>query len=508
MKKSIRASAGAIVIGALVLSGCTAGGDESADSGELDTLSIMVPFFSATAPEEGNEIESALEKLAGVSLDIRWVPNAEYTTQTNVVLAGDDVPDAMIIQNKTQGFVQTAEAGGFWDLTEYVESGDYPNLAEAVPEVQEAAAVNGKIYGLYRARDLTRQSVLIRQDWLDNLGLEMPETTEDLAEIARAFTEDDPDGNGEDDTYGLISSVFGTIGSGNVLDTFETWHGAGNMWVEEDGKLIPSWDTPEWRESLDYTRDLYASGYTNPDFATKDGTTYTQSFMNGDGGIFVAVSSTAREITTLLRGEDPEDYPKILAITGQLEGPHGRYTLPTPGYSGFLALSKASITDEAQLKKALAALDKLNSEEAQRLMQNGVEGENYELADGFAEYDPARQDLTDMAGQAFTQLAMNVPNRPVLPPAPADDYEAEIGDTVREINQDVEDAVYNPAAGLVAPTYITNQSTLDQIIADARIQYVVGEIDDAGLDDAVQRWRDGGGEQVIAEINELYAAAH
>ena len=50
---------------------------------------------------------------------------------------------------------------------------------------------------------------MIRQDWLDNLGLDMPETFEEFKEVMRAFTEDDPDGNGVDDTYGFVSSYQG-----------------------------------------------------------------------------------------------------------------------------------------------------------------------------------------------------------------------------------------------------------------------------------------------------------
>lgn len=44
----------------------------------------------------------------------------------------------------------------------------------------------------------------IRQDWLDNLGLEVPRTWDELAAVAEAFVTQDPDGNGEDDTIGIL----------------------------------------------------------------------------------------------------------------------------------------------------------------------------------------------------------------------------------------------------------------------------------------------------------------
>ncbi|MFP3786923.1 hypothetical protein SB769_37600, partial [Burkholderia sp. SIMBA_024] len=79
---------------------------------------------------------------------------------------------------------------------------DYEYLKTNMPEVQEASSINGTVFGIFRARDTMRTSVTIRTDWLENLGLEMPKDTNDLLEVARAFTEKDPDGNGADDTYG------------------------------------------------------------------------------------------------------------------------------------------------------------------------------------------------------------------------------------------------------------------------------------------------------------------
>ena len=44
----------------------------------------------------------------------------------------------------------------------------------------------------------------IRQDWLDKLGLEVPRTWDEMAAVAEAFVTQDPDGNGEDDTIGIL----------------------------------------------------------------------------------------------------------------------------------------------------------------------------------------------------------------------------------------------------------------------------------------------------------------
>lgn len=507
------------VAGALVLAACGGGngngngGGESGEAGgngepaSLDALTIMAPFFSPTAPEPGGEIEEALSDLAGVDLNMRWVPNSNYGDQTNVVLASDDIPDVMVIQDKSQGFIQTAEAGGFWELTDYLASGDFPNLVTENPEVQEASGVNGQVYGIYRARDVIRHSIILRADWMENLGLEDPETLDDLAEIARAFTEDDPDGNGADDTYGLIVPEWpAAVGTGSPWDAIDIWHGSGNVWRDDGGELTATWTTDEWRDSLRFQRDLIDSGYVNPDFATMPPEDWNQRFMNGDGGIIIDVQSRAAELINLYRQNDPDDFDSYVRLVGQVEGPNGKFSLPTAGYAGFLAVPRSSIETEEELLAVLQVLNDLNSPEAQILMNNGMEGHNFEVQDGFAVNDPEMQEFTDFVTGAWAQLGMNVAGYHAYSPLPQTDYDVEILELREELQErDLQDAVFNPALGLISETYVTNATQLDTLIADARIQYLAGQIDEAGMDEAVERWRSSGGDQVDTEVNELYS---
>src|SRR5690606_16251476 len=210
--------------------------------------------------------------------------------------------------------------------------------------------------------DVIRHSVIIRQDWLDNLGLELPETTDDLYEIARAFTEDDPDGNGQDDTYGMINIDWGpTIGNGSPYDAIEVWHGAGNLWRDEGGELVPAFTTEEWLQALQYERDLVENGYVNPDYATLEGENWNTPFLNGEGGIIIDVQSRAAELVSLFKQQNPDDFEQYVGLAGQLEGPNGTYAMPTPGYSGFLAIPRAGVQTEEQLDQVLTVLNELNS---------------------------------------------------------------------------------------------------------------------------------------------------
>ncbi len=62
----------------------------------------------------------------------------------------------------------------------------------------------------------------IRQDWLDKLGLEAPRTWDELVQVAEAFVTQDPDGNGEDDTIGILGPVIPII-SMQLEETSMVW---------------------------------------------------------------------------------------------------------------------------------------------------------------------------------------------------------------------------------------------------------------------------------------------
>ena len=69
-------------------------------------------------------------------------------------------------------------------------------------------------------------------------------------------------------------------------------------------------------------------------------------------------------------------------------------------------------------------------------------------------------------------------------------------------------AVSNPAAGILGDSeeYIKNGVALDKIIEDARIQYIVGQIDEAQLKSQWELWAKSGGDKVIEEVNASYEA--
>ena len=512
MRRRPRMTLALTVTGALALSACSGPAtDSSATEADLDTIQIMVPFLEAQPPAKGDTIHQALEEVTGKKIELIWTPNSDYEEKTNITMASGDLPHVMVIQGKSPGFIKNANAGAFWELSPYLE--DYPNLVTTSPETQRNASVNGEVFGIYRARDAMRTSVILRKDWLEAVGMEQPTSVEELYEIAKAFTEEDPDGNGADDTYGLIVPKWpGAINTNSPYDVISTWFGAGNTWTERDGELVPNFTTDEFYEANEYTKRFIDEGLINGDYATMDSATWNEPFLNGKGGIIIDVHSRAAVLMALFKEQDPATFDQFVEISGNLASESGElFSQPTPGFSGFLAVPKTSVKTEGELRAVLSFLNDLNSPEAAVLLNNGIEDVNFTLDGGLtvpiAELSSEGAEVAQ-AVKSYSQLGMNVNDVNYYLPKQATEYEQEMFDKRTALETaDLESAVQNPASPYVSQTQVAKGAQLDNIVSDARIQYLAGQLDEKGLRAAVEQWRSTGGDDVIAEINELHDAS-
>ena len=496
------AAAGTAALGLAACGGSSSGGSGSSE--EITTLKIMAPLLSDTAPDPDGQLQKAVEELIGMPMEITWVPNSNYSDRVTVTMASDNIPHVMVQTGKTAELAQTAEAGGYWDLTDILS--EYPNLTPENEEIAHGASINGSTYGIFRLRDPMRAAVILRKDWLERLGLSEPETTDDLQEIARAFAEDDPAGDGSA-TTGLIIPAWNGYGNNGPYDLWETWHGTANVWKDEGGTLSPAFLAPEFLDANRSMRAMIEAGQVNADFATMDGADWNEPFFTGQGGIIADVSSRGLQLMGLFKDADPDGYGDKVTMVGNLKNPDGTlWALPTPGYSGYLTIPRASVPDEAQLATVLTALDALSSEEGQRLLNNGIEGVNYEVDGGQAvAIESEEASLVQSDVSAFAQIGTQSNGYLGYPAKPEGEPEADLDEKRLAFHEaDLESAVFNPGAAYMSQTYLDSGAILDQIVVDARLKYLAGQIDEAGLTSELERWTSSGGQQVIDEMNELY----
>jgi putative aldouronate transport system substrate-binding protein len=192
---------------------------------------------------------------------------------------------------------QLAEAGAIEDLTGIVERYANADLLENWNQTGgvalAAATIDGKVMGIPNVQPQADAPIMVwvRQDWLDKLGLEGPETLDDVEAIAKAFMEQDPDGNGAADTYGLTGTMNPVMVPGNLhgFDTIFNVYGAfPEIFFRNDaGEIVYGSLQPETKEALARLAALYQAGIIDPEFATKTTDNSNEIVVGGKGGIMM-----------------------------------------------------------------------------------------------------------------------------------------------------------------------------------------------------------------------------
>ena len=196
-----------VSLAAVMLTGSLAGCGQKAVSidKENPSINVMTKAYNTESASPDSPVLQKLEEFLGTKLNITWVPSTSYDEKVTAAMGSGEYPQVMLVGSRSSSVIQNSRAGTFWDITDKLTDAEkFPNLAQTDPTVNHNTSIDGKVYGVYRSRELGRAGVSIRKDWLDKLGLEQPKTIDDFYNVLKAFKEQDPDGNGANDTYGMI----------------------------------------------------------------------------------------------------------------------------------------------------------------------------------------------------------------------------------------------------------------------------------------------------------------
>ncbi len=259
-------------------------GDESAyakyEKPVILNIGYKIPD-NKLAPGETNDNNPAsryFERITNIKVVHAWEAKGEdaYHQKVNLAIASNDIPDAMVVdRNQLKKLIDAHMAE---DLTHvYDQYGS--QLVQSIYDSTKGSALReassgGKLYGLPNvAIEADSPSLLwVRQDWLERLNLRPPRTLDDLERIARAFIEQDPDGNSKADTVGLSGYkqiVYGQKPGPNGFDTiFNAYHAFPKDWIEDSsGQIVYGSITPQNKAALSKLADWYQRGLIDRQFA-------------------------------------------------------------------------------------------------------------------------------------------------------------------------------------------------------------------------------------------------
>ncbi|GGH18999.1 extracellular solute-binding protein [Paenibacillus segetis] len=437
-----------------------------------------------------------LERLTEVKLDIRWVPDGVYTDKMNTALTTNSLGKVTFVKFSDYNLVKNAiRSEAFWEIGPYLQ--EFPNLKNLDESILNQAAIDGKIYGLYTERPSSRQGIIIRQDWLNNLQLSKPQTLDDLYEVMRQFTYNDPDQNGVQDTIGLVDRndlVYG------VFKTLSSYFGTPNNWKIENHQIVPEFVTDEYMDTMDFMKKLYNEKLINQDFALTSKEVQRDEFIRGQAGIFIGSMTDVQRLSVEAKAQNPL---AELSLINRIEGPQGYKVWSIPNYNGLYLFSKKAIKSEQELKQVLTFFDRTMDKDVANLMKYGFEGRHYQLEDGKVILPEETSQLrVHEVNPLYSLMIADFSNKNIMEVAKKEELTA-LADQLSEDNEHF--LVNDPTVQLSSPTYDEKNVELSSIIMDATYNYILGNLDVEGFGQEVERWKRNGGELIIQEYNEAIA---
>lgn len=297
----------ALRLGLLLLLGClllvAAGCRGSEDGGEPKTLGegqlpyeepviikVAYSYSDIMLPEgdvgDQNFISRYIKEKLGIVIKYDWEASGEeqYNNMLDLAIQSSDLPDIFVV-NRAQ-LLTLIERNLIADLTTL-----YPRYASPMVrsiydstdgKALKEATFDGKLYAFPNVviEADTPSYLWVRQDWLDKLNLPAPSTLEDIEHIAKAFIEQDPDGNNMDDTLGLPvdkSLVFNKKTGVYGLDSiFASYHVFPKSWYRNgEGHVVYGSIQAEAKQALELLARWYQEGIIDPEFMLRKESEYS-----------------------------------------------------------------------------------------------------------------------------------------------------------------------------------------------------------------------------------------
>ena len=357
-------------------SGTAEGGEGAAGGEERPTITVAVQM------NEKGEYSAIkyIEDNTGVNIEFVQLPSdkGDADTKLNLMLSSGDYPDVICYGMNKQKMVKFAKEGIFVPINELIDQyGDnIKRLFEARPQYEQLSyAPDGNIYGFVTANECYHcqayPKLWYNTEWLESLGLKEPETTEELKEVLLAVKNSDYNGNGKADEIPLSGSKdWDCQLEWYLLNSFVPCDKETLSHVE-DGKVVFSCNTEEFKQGLAYLNELYSLGLIDPTCFTQSSDQMQQVIRSDKNLVF---GYTADHFAMGIDLEDAH-LNEVTAAMVPVEGPNGArwqlhkdYVDMTSGFNWY-------ITDKCKDPVSAFKLgDFLMGEEASMVEMFGEEG--------------------------------------------------------------------------------------------------------------------------------------
>lgn len=499
--------AAGIAVAAMMAAGCAEleapkGGVSAYGEDSRAALKIIAPLASDTFPagtsEKDNPYVRWIEESAGFSIDWTAPPSSGYQNKLNVRVAAGESYD-LIHTSDLNWIVGLAKTGAIQPLDEPLEKYGQSLLAGMPQRVWEAVTIDGRLYAIPKFAKNPGDSLFIRKDWLDKLGLDVPRSLDDFVRVMRAFKEEDPDGNGRHDTYGLtigtsfqfsspFFAAFGVPIAG--LDTGEPFT---KYWVEREGRLVSPTVLPEMKEAVRFFAGLYSEGLLDPEFPLNKKAVVARKVAEGKVGLYAGYYHETR--TAIAESVKHDPAAEWIAI-GYPVGPAG---FSGTGMPPEIVAYNIVPSDSRHAEEVVRLLDWMIGE-GYKTLRFGFEGEVYTMRDGEMAIDAEESTRVNYR----QRLIFVAPDDWALDRQRLEALGPQFG-LVAQYELAARHEVPNRFTGPPTPAMVRYNSKLDRLAQETFVRMVTGVTNVEEFERFVRTWKAEGGDEIEKEVNEWYA---
>ena len=384
MKNTLKSVVGSIVCAATVMSlfsGCQTVKKESTSSDALTYWRELPAASSAIVTNLGDTpFAKKLQEETGTKIVYQHPPQGQSEEKFNLLIASKNLPDIIEYKwcNYPGGPGKAISDGKIIRLNEYIEQ-YAPELKKYFDEHEEVARLcttdDGDIFGFPFVRGTDElcitEGLIVRKDWLEELNIAEPETIDDWEQMLTAFKE-----------AKQIDSPLDITVYPFMIGAFSGAYGTPTNYFVEDGKVKYGPYEAAFKDFLKKMNEWYTKGLITPDIASIENNVITSDMLSGKTG--AVLGALGGGMGTLLAGK-PDDKFDLVGVKypvlnkGDLPKFHS-HQLPCPG--NFVAISTNCKNPEAAVKLLAYGY----TEEGQMLYNFGIEGESYEIKEGYPTY--------------------------------------------------------------------------------------------------------------------------
>lgn len=321
-----------------------------------------------------NEFFQELERRTGVHLEFIIPASGNEQEAYNLMIASGELADIITHNGYSypEGWDAAVDDGYYLDLTPYLDTylKDYNRVRTSDPLMEKSTVTDsGRVVGLhilYTEKQGPWMGMQIRKDWLDELGLEVPVTYDELEEVLKQFKE-------KKNAYAPLS-----IGANGYMETshaLSAGYGVLEDFMQVDGEVVYGPVQDGWREYLTMLNKWYEEGLLDPDFMTNGGWQVdTAMVVNGETGVWNAM------YTMISQYESGDSGIEVVPMTSPVKEEGD--ALHIRREDGFVGNAVAISADCEYPEIAMQLWNYLYTEEGSLLANYGVEDDTFTYQDG------------------------------------------------------------------------------------------------------------------------------